>query len=239
MALYTPLIQGWLHRHGLGHADAADLTQEVLAVLVRELPHFQHDGRTGAFRAWLRLITVHRLRDFWRARQARPQAAGGSDFARLLDQMEDPASDLSRLWDREHDQHVARGLLAYLEAQFEPSTWTAFRRTVLDGARAAAVAAELGLSVNAVLIAKSRILRRMRQEMQAFTACPPPELACFIATQEEKGRRLSHPGRCPGLSCCAPSGQRETGLRPEGAQQDSPGHRPGSGAEALFLFAFL
>lgn len=167
--LYTPLIQGWLRRQGLGHADADDLTQEVLAVLMRELPHFQHDGRTGAFRRWLRLITVHRLRDFWRARQARPQAAGGSDFAKLLDQVEDPNSDLSRLWDREHDQHVARGLLAYLEPHFEPNTWCAFRRTVLDGAKAAAVAAELGISVNAVLLAKSRILHRLRQEMRGFT----------------------------------------------------------------------
>jgi len=170
VGLYTPLIRGWLQRHGVANADAEDLTQEVLAVVVRELPRFQHDGRTGAFRRWLRLITVHRLRDFWRARQGRPQAAGGSDFGQLLDQLEDPNSDLSRLWDREHDQHVARGLLAYLEPQFEPNTWLAFRRVVLDGAKPAVVAAEIGTSVNAVLLAKSRILRRLRQEIEGFTA---------------------------------------------------------------------
>jgi RNA polymerase sigma factor (sigma-70 family) len=154
----------------VGHADADDLTQEVLAVLVRELPHFQHDGRTGAFRRWLKLITVHRLRDFWRARQARPQAAGGSDFDKVLERLEDPQSDLSRLWDREHDQHIARGLLAYLQPQFEPNTWRAFQRVVLDDLKAAVVAAELGISVNAVLLAKSRILQRLRQELQSFTA---------------------------------------------------------------------
>jgi RNA polymerase sigma-70 factor (ECF subfamily) len=170
VAMYTPLIRGWLHRQGVAGADAEDLGQEVLAVIVRELPNFRHDGRTGAFRRWLRLITVHRLRAFCRARQVRPQAVGGSDFDHLLDQLEDPDSDLSRLWDREHDQHVARGLLAYLKPQFEPRTWAAFRRVVLDGVKASQAATELGLSVNAVLLAKSRILGRLRQEMQAFTS---------------------------------------------------------------------
>jgi RNA polymerase sigma-70 factor (ECF subfamily) len=170
VAIYTPLIQAWLRRQGVTGADADDLSQEVLAVIVRELPTFQHDGRTGAFRRWLRLITVHRLRDFWRSRKVRSQVVGGSDFDDWLAQLEDPHSDLSRLWDREHDQHVARGLLAYLEPQFEPRTWAAFRCVVLDGAKPAQAAAELGLSVNAVLLAKSRILRRMREEMQAFTA---------------------------------------------------------------------
>jgi RNA polymerase sigma-70 factor (ECF subfamily) len=170
ISIYTPLIHDWLRRHGITGADADDLGQEVLAVVVRELPQFRHDGRTGAFRRWLRLITVHRLRDFCRARHARPRAVGGSEFDAMLDQLEDPNSDLSRLWDREHDQHVARGLLAYLEPLFEPSTWAAFRRVVLDGVKASQAAAELGLSVNAVLIAKSRILRRLREEIQEFTA---------------------------------------------------------------------
>ncbi len=167
--MYSPLIQSWLRRQGVAGSDAEDLGQEVLAVVVRELPQFRHDGRPGAFRRWLRLITVHRLSDFWRARQNHPRAVGGSDFDAMLDQLEDPNSSLSRLWDQEHDQHVARGLLAYLEPQFEPQTWAAFRRVVLDGVKATEAAAELGMSVNAVLIAKSRILRRLRQEIQEFT----------------------------------------------------------------------
>jgi RNA polymerase sigma-70 factor (ECF subfamily) len=168
VAIYLPLIQGWLRRQGVAGPDVDDLSQEVLAVLVRELTNFRHDGRPGAFRRWLRLITVHRLRDFWRARRSRPRAGGG-EFDSRLDQLEDPTSDLSRLWDREHDQHVARGLLAWLEPRFEPSTGAAFRQVVLDGVKPAVAAEELGLSVNAVLLAKSRILRRLREEMRGFT----------------------------------------------------------------------
>src|SRR5262249_30683588 len=106
--LYTPLIQSWLRRHDVPAADADDLTQDVMAVVVRELPHFVHNQQRGAFRNWLRSITVNRLRTLWRSRQRGRPATGGSDFLNMLDQLEDPQSDLSRLWDQQHDQHVAR-----------------------------------------------------------------------------------------------------------------------------------
>ncbi len=167
--LYTPLIHGWLRRHAVAPADADDLTQDVMAVVVRELPNFEHNHRPGAFRNWLRTITVHRLRMLWRSRQNRPAATGDSDFLQMLDQLEDPHSGLSRLWDREHDEHVARRLMELAEPQFEPTTWRAFRRVVLDGVKAAVAAAELQLSVNAVLLAKSRVLSRLRQEMEGLT----------------------------------------------------------------------
>src|SRR5262249_36496199 len=77
--LCTPLIRAWLHRQHLSAADADDLVQEILAVVIRELPRFEHNHRAGAFRAWLRTITVHRLRDFWRSRHYRPEATGASD----------------------------------------------------------------------------------------------------------------------------------------------------------------
>jgi len=159
--LYTPLIRGWLKRHLPQSADVDDLAQHVFAVVVEKLPAFEHGGRTGSFRAWLRGITVNRLRMFWRSR---PEG-GGPDAEPVLQQLEDPHSDLSRLWDREHDQHVVRHMLARIEPEFKPTTWRAFRLLVLDGREAEAVAAEVGLSLNAVFIAKSRVLRRLREEM--------------------------------------------------------------------------
>ena len=82
--------------------------QEVLAVVVRELPGFRHNQRPGAFRAWLRTILVNRLQAFWRARRSQPIAAGGIAEPEL-EQLEDPEDDLGRLWDQEHDRHVLRG----------------------------------------------------------------------------------------------------------------------------------
>src|SRR5262249_55979096 len=108
MDLYTPLTRSWLGRYALQYADRDDLRQDVLAVRVRELPAFQHSQQRGAFRHWLRMITVNRLRAFWRTQQFRPTAAGGSDLMGIFEQLEDPDSALSRSWDEEHDQHAAR-----------------------------------------------------------------------------------------------------------------------------------
>lgn len=162
--LYAPLIRGWLRRHSVTEHEADDLVQEVFTVVLKRLPGFRHNQRVGAFRAWLRAITFNCVRDFWKANRIRPSAPGGSDFGDYLDQLEAPDSPLAQAWDREHDLHVTRRLLEALQPQFEPTTWKAFRRVVLEERPAAQVAEELGLTVNAVFIAKSRVLARLRQE---------------------------------------------------------------------------
>jgi RNA polymerase sigma-70 factor (ECF subfamily) len=167
--LYTPLLRGWLRRHLVPQGDVDDLVQEVMAVLVRELPQFQYDRSRGTFRGWLRAITVNRLRMFWRARQSRPLATGDSDLARKLAELEDPHSTLSQIWDREHDRHVANRLLEMIAAEFEAPTWQTFQRLVMDGAKPTAVAADLNISLNAVYLAKYRVLKRLRQEIAGLT----------------------------------------------------------------------
>ena len=166
--LYTPLIHRWLTRQGVRADDAQDLAQDVLAVVVRRFPEFQHNQRVGAFRAWLRTITVNRVREFWRAKKITPAAHGGTDFGGLLDQLEDSDNPLRQEWDREHDLYVTRRLLAMLEPQFEPKTWKAFQGFVLEDRPAADVAASLGMTVNAVFIAKSRVMARLRQEAEGL-----------------------------------------------------------------------
>jgi RNA polymerase sigma-70 factor (ECF subfamily) len=161
--LYAPLLRAWLRPRGLQPADVDNLTQNALEVVVRRLPDFEHNGRPGAFRTWLRGIIGNVLRDHIRAAGRKPL---GDDA--LLAEIEDPASELSRRWDEEHDQHVLRGLLALAEPEFAPTTWAAFVRTALDGRPAAEVAAELGLTPNAVHVARSRALARLRAEAAGF-----------------------------------------------------------------------
>jgi RNA polymerase sigma-70 factor (ECF subfamily) len=162
-ALYTPLMRSWLRPRGLQPADVDDLTQNALAVVCRRLPEFRHNGRTGAFRTWLRGVVGNVLRDHLRAAGRRPDAD-----AALLAELEDPASELHRWWDAEHDRYVLRGLLALAEPAFAPATWAAFVATAIDGRPAAEVAAELGQTVNAVHLARSRVLARLRREAEGF-----------------------------------------------------------------------
>lgn len=166
--LYTPLLLRWLRKYEIQASDADDLVQEVLLAVSKDLKSFDHNGRPGAFRSWLRTILVHRLHNFWRGRQRRPQARGDSDIERRIQELEDPSSEMSQIWNEQHDQHVARQLLAFSESSFQPNTWKAFCRVVLDGARPDAVAQELGISLNAVFIAKSRVLGKLRRESEGL-----------------------------------------------------------------------
>ena len=161
--IYLPLIHSWLSRVPGLRDEAADLAQEVLVVLCRELASFER-RRHGSFRAWLRQVTVNRVRAYFKVRGKQPLAGLGDEGERLLSQLEDPHSDLARQWDRDHDRHVFQKLLAVVEGDFEPSTWQAFTRFAVEGRPAAQVAGELGVTESAVVQAKFRILKRLREE---------------------------------------------------------------------------
>lgn len=160
-SLYEPLIHGWLHRHRLVSADRDDIVQNVLTVVVRRIPEFRHNGRVGAFRNWLKSITINCLRDYWKDQRNHPRLTAALN---ALDDWADERGTLSHLWDQEHDRHLVQKLLALLQPEFAPATWQAFQRFVVDGQPAAEVADALQLTVNAVYIAKSRVLARLRQE---------------------------------------------------------------------------
>ncbi|MCA9176199.1 MAG: sigma-70 family RNA polymerase sigma factor [Planctomycetales bacterium] len=168
MELYAPLLQTWLRKYDVQVSDADDLTQEVLLAVSKDLDQFEHAGQPGAFRGWLKAILVNRLRKFWRSRDRRPQARGDSDIDARLAQLDDPSSEMSLIWNREHDQFVLRQLLTLAQPHFTSDTWTAFCRVALDGAKPDVVAEELGISLNAVCLAKSRVLRRLRAESEGL-----------------------------------------------------------------------
>jgi RNA polymerase sigma factor (sigma-70 family) len=164
VSVYRPLLMRWVRSYDVQPADAEDLTQEVLATIFQQLPAFEHNQRTGAFRCWLRQILLNRLRHFWRSRKYTAQATGASSLAERLNQLQDDASALSRIWNAEHDQHVMAQLLEWVRPRFEPQTWEAFWRQVFRGQRADQVAAELGLSLSSVYTARSRVLSTLRRE---------------------------------------------------------------------------
>jgi RNA polymerase sigma-70 factor (ECF subfamily) len=166
--LYRPLIIGWLNRQGVPAGDLEDLSQDVLLSVVKHLPTFAHSGHRGAFRSWLRTIVCSRTADYWRAADSAATASGGSGASAALQQIADPDSALNRQWEEEHDRYVVGCLLDLVEEEFEPATLRAFRRLALDGASGALVAEELGLSVAAVYVAKSRVLQRVRQEAEGL-----------------------------------------------------------------------
>jgi RNA polymerase sigma factor (sigma-70 family) len=164
VVLYEPLLKQWLRSFEVQEADADDLVQDVLGVVVRELPEFRHEGQAGAFRAWLRQVLVNRLRNFWRGRQHRPVATGASSVLERLNELEDQHSQLSQTWDREHDHQVLTRLIELIRPSFLPKTWEAFHRQMFGGQRADQVAEELGMPLSSVYVARSRVLAALRRE---------------------------------------------------------------------------
>lgn len=160
--LYYPLVYGWCRRRVLQVEDAADVVQEIFGAVARGLPGFRRAREGDTFRGWMRGIARHRLQDYWRLQAAGDRPAGGSDAAHRLAEVPDPFLD-------EPDESpgptallVRRGL-ELIRPEFGEPVWQAFWRASVDGQDPADIAADLGVSRNAVYKAKSRVLARLRE----------------------------------------------------------------------------
>lgn len=167
-AIYRPFLRGWFRYRAIPVDLADDLTQQVLLVFSRELQNFEHSGRTGALRSWLRQAAVFQEKAYWRKRSTRENAVGGTDFHTQLEELEDQDHRLAEYWDQQHDRFVLQKLLDDISPEFEPNSLAAFRRFALEGEAVETVAGDLAMSPGAIYVAKSRILRRLRQEAEGL-----------------------------------------------------------------------
>ncbi len=164
-ALYCPLIYGWARRLGLSGEDSADVVQEVFLAVATHLSGFRHGGSGETFRGWLWTITQNKVRDLFRRQADRPLAAGGTDAQKfLLGIPAAPTSDSVEGGLLPQGSLLSRAL-ELIRSEFEERTWEAFWSVVVEERPAGDVAAALGISLNAVYIARSRVLRRLRDEL--------------------------------------------------------------------------
>jgi RNA polymerase sigma-70 factor (ECF subfamily) len=163
-ALYGPLVFRWCSRQGLQTRDAEDVVQEVFLVVLNRVSDFRHDRPGDTFRGWLWEITRNKLGDWMQRQRTQEHAAGGTDAHNRL--LQAPAEEPPALPDAPDEADAAalyQRALDLIRPEFEERTWQAFWRTAVGGQVPADVAAELGLSRNAVYIARSRILHRLRE----------------------------------------------------------------------------
>jgi RNA polymerase sigma-70 factor (ECF subfamily) len=160
--LYTPLLYYWALRAGLKQDEASDLVQDVLLVMLKKLPEFSYNPEQS-FRGWLRQVTLNKWRENCRRRGTLPEQADESAIRGVpADQTADPFEEV------EYRQHLVRRALEIMQAEFQPTTWKACWEFVVSGRPAAEVAAELGVSIDVVYGAKSRVLRRLREELRGL-----------------------------------------------------------------------
>jgi RNA polymerase sigma-70 factor (ECF subfamily) len=160
--LYTPLLYFWARRQMRPGEDPADLVQEVFVLLVRKLPEFIYDRRQKSFRGWLRNVAVNRWRDLHRLRTL------------PFEPLDDSAAELPTpealvdFEEVEYRQHVVGRALRLLQGEFSETVWRSCWATLIEGRPPSVVAGELGVSVNVVYLARSRVLARLRQELEGL-----------------------------------------------------------------------
>ncbi len=168
LLIYRPFIFSIVSGYPSLVSQAEDVTQEVMLVLMRELPVFERQ-RTGSFRTWLRQIVVNQLRTAARKLRKFSTAANPDDgVSNQIEQLADPASIASRKWDEEYERVVFKRLVELVRPTVAEKMWQAFERYALQDQPPAKVAEELGLSLNSVLLAKSRILKQLRTEAKGL-----------------------------------------------------------------------
>ena len=158
--LYTPVIYRWVRGQGIPAHDASDTVQEVFRALVRALPTFERNV-PGGFGRWLRTVTRNKCRDYFR-RQATNRSVTNSDY------MPTERDHVAEFTEAEYRNSLARNALEIMRSEFEETTWQACWLHVVSGKSAADISEQLGISTNAVYVNKSRVLRRLREELDGL-----------------------------------------------------------------------
>src|SRR5262249_40613404 len=124
------------------------------------------DPDRGSFRGWLRTITRNLLINLLARQRRQPRGSGDSEMQEFLAAQPEPDPEASGLFDAEYGRRLFEWGAGGARGEFTLKTWEAFRRTAVDGRRPGDVATELGMSVGAVYIARSRVLARLRQRIE-------------------------------------------------------------------------
>jgi RNA polymerase sigma-70 factor, ECF subfamily len=162
--LYDPLIRYWCWKRGLSTDQTEDITQETLITVSRGIGEFRKEKPGDSFRGWLRSIVNSKAADSWRARNRQEVGEGGTEALQRLAAVPGDTDESEAELEKEENGILMRRAVELLRTDFQESTWKAFWRTAVDGVPASDVAAELQISINAVHLAKARVLKRLREE---------------------------------------------------------------------------
>ncbi len=167
--MYSPLLLRYARKRGLQEADAADVTQDVLVQLAKSIRSFEYQPERGRFRDWLGTVVRHRVLRFFKREANQARRADGE----WLDDL--PATQQDSDWSDAFNAHILNAALEHVRPHFEEATWEAFRLAWLEQQPATTVAKKLDVPVAGVYLAKSRVLKRLREEVMLIAEDWPLE----------------------------------------------------------------
>jgi RNA polymerase sigma factor (sigma-70 family) len=155
---YAPLVYRYARRKGLQDADAADITQEVMAEVARCIRSFEYQPDRGRFRDWMGTLAHRRL-----VRHFEKLGRVEGDVPLSVDESSSAPADSE--WTDEFNARIFQLASDRARPHFEPETWSAFEKVWIEGRPAGEVAAEMGRPIDWVYVAKSRVLKRLEREV--------------------------------------------------------------------------
>jgi len=164
--LYYPVIYRTARYKGLQDADAEDVSQQVLVSVAKALQQRPHDPDRAKFRTWLATVTRNATLNLLRGRRP-DRGLGDSEIQNQLNAIQDRSDD-EEIIDREYQKELFRAAAKRIESEFEKETWEAFWRTTIEGQPIDQVASQLGKQVGSIYAARSRVIRRLREEISLY-----------------------------------------------------------------------
>lgn len=162
--IYFPAIFHSLRVKGLQHADAEDVAQQVLWSVSRSLSKQPYDPNRAKFRTWLETLIRNAAINAL-SRVPRDRGLGGDGSWDELPARSD--SDEQLLLD-EYRKQLFRVAAQQVSAEFGDDTWQAFWRTAVLQQSVDSVANDLGKQTGSIYAARSRVIKRIRQEIEAM-----------------------------------------------------------------------
>jgi RNA polymerase sigma-70 factor (ECF subfamily) len=167
--VYEPLIYRLAQNKGLQDADAQDLCQDVFRAVASAIERWDPDPAKGRFRGWLFRITRNLLVNFLADRRRQAVGSGSSSILELLEAQPAQDAKAEAEFAVEFKRRAFRWAADQVKKDFADTTWQAFWNTGVENRPIASVADELGLSVGAVYIARTRVLARLRERVSSLS----------------------------------------------------------------------
>jgi RNA polymerase sigma-70 factor (ECF subfamily) len=164
--IYGPLVGQLARRRGLQDADAADLVQEVFRAVASAIERYDPDPAKGSFRGWLSTIARNLIINLLDAQRRHPRGTGDTEVRRLLEEQPAPNSEESALFDAEYRRHLLHWAAERVRDEFSQTVWQAFWTTGVEGQSTQEAARALGLTIGTVYQYKSRVVARLRREIE-------------------------------------------------------------------------
>lgn len=166
---YGPILVAFGRRLGLSEADAHDAGQDTLLAFAEAYRQGRYDRSKGRLRTWLYGIATNKIRDMQRARCRERVQHDASDGEAIVDGIADDRS-MSEAWEAEWQRWLLRECVRQVRDEVKPTSMRVFELCVLDHKSIESVADELGMSHEAVLRARSRVLARIRRARETIEA---------------------------------------------------------------------